>query len=207
MSFFFAALATAAGGLMLAAALLILPVALFVRSLAPLVVVLLAALAPAVWLLAGNYFQPWIGFVALIGVGLAVRNGRLRALARVDVPQSPGRSIFPAGVPIPPGASRTGTGRNLSDARGAFAAALSIAPILVCLIGGWLFLFLPELIRVAPILPADSPADVLSFQRIVRDFQTNYAAPFFAAPWLAVLLLAVLGGRRREKLDLDRQDA
>lgn len=162
---------TVAGGLLVATALLILPVALFVRPIQILTGLMGLALILALVLLAGNYFWPIAGVLILGGGLLALRRGRHRELAAADArcenePQIAGRR-FPDGI--------------------------EILPILVLMLAGWLFLFLPDLVQVVPILPADSPPDFLSWKRIQQDFLTNRSAALFALPWLVLLFLGGLG--------------
>ncbi|MCR9144511.1 MAG: hypothetical protein NXI24_19895 [bacterium] len=166
----------AAGGVLLLAVLLTLPAALFVRPLAALAALVAVTFLTGLLLLAGNYFWPFAGAFVLTGTLLAWRRGRFAALALADARASE------AGV----SGNSTEAGAKLTGRR-----ALIALPILIALVGGWLFVFLPELSRVVPILPADSPADVFSWERIVQDLQTNRAAPLFAAPWLALMVWGV----------------
>ena len=98
-------------------------------------------------------------------------------------------AIAPADLPGPP-----------ADARTRALVALLIAVLLL----GWFVLYLPQLDQVASILPADSPADVFSGDRLARDFKTNRGALVFVWPWLLLLVIVfvrivahiVRGGRR-----------
>ncbi len=170
----------AAEYLLLAAALFILPVALFLRSLRTLALLAALAFAASLFLLGANYFWPPVLIVALWACWLLYRRGRLFAFVQEDQ-----AALLNQG-PVSSGSLRA-----------AFLAAAT-ALLVAVLIGGWLFVFLPQLTRVVPILPADSPADVLTASRIALDFQTNATALLFAAPWLAMMVVGAVRRRVRD---------
>ena len=172
--------AAAAEFVLLAGALLILPVALFLRSLRTLASLAALAFAASLYLLAANYFWPSVLLVTLWACWLLYRRGRPNLFVREDQAAL----------------SRRGPEASSGRTRAVILTGATIL-IVAVLIGGWLFAFLPQLTRVVPILPADSPADALTVSRIALDFQTNATAALFAAPWLAMLAIGALRRRAR----------
>ena len=154
-----------AGIVLVFATILLLPIALFLRQRRIVLATLGVSVLLAFVVLAGNYFWPV----------LALPLASLALLAR----SSPEADDESDAAPQP---------TTLGSQPTTLGTAIVVGLVLVA---GWFLFFLPELRDVVPILPADSPADTFSRERIARDFSANAMSAWFALPWLGMLMVGV----------------
>ena len=161
-----------AGIVLVFATILLLPIALFLRQRRIVLATLGVSVLLAFVVLAGNYFWPV----------LALPLASLALLARSS-PEADDESDA-APQPTTLGSQPTTLGSQPTTLGTAIVVGL-------VLVAGWFLFFLPELRDVVPILPADSPADTFSRERIARDFSANAMSAWFALPWLGMLMVGV----------------
>ena len=168
-----------AGIVLVFATILLLPIALFLRQRRIVLATLGVSVLLAFVVLAGNYFWPV----------LALPLASLALLARSS-PEADDESDA-APQPTTLGSQPTTLGSQPTTL-GSQPTTLGTAIVVgLVLVAGWFLFFLPELRDVVPILPADSPADTFSRERIARDFSANAMSAWFALPWLGMLMVGV----------------